>query len=91
MHRLLFRTVQQSPVCTATRFVFCRPRSTTHSGGGPHLGGLLLARLALLFLCDPGVDLREGSRGLLDDDAACEVQKIESRRRAIVHVFDITA
>ncbi|MEV5478039.1 hypothetical protein ACWDR2_20520 [Streptomyces sp. NPDC003631] len=52
---------------------------------------MLLARLALLFLCDPGVDLREGSRGLLDDDAACEVQKIESRRRAIVHVFDITA
>ncbi|REE61396.1 hypothetical protein BX257_3974 [Streptomyces sp. 3212.3] len=57
----------------------------------PHLVGLLLPRLALLFLCDPGVDLREGSRGLLDDDAACEVEKIESGRRAIVHVFDITA
>ncbi|GAA3907885.1 hypothetical protein GCM10022207_91790 [Streptomyces lannensis] len=56
-----------------------------------HLVGLLLARLALLFLCDPGVDLRYGGRGLLDDDAACEVEKIESGRRAVVHTFDITA
>ncbi|GAA3865819.1 hypothetical protein [Streptomyces lannensis] len=56
-----------------------------------HLVGLLLPRLALLFLCDPGVDLRYGGRGLLDDDAACEVEKIESGRHRIVHVFDITA
>ncbi|MGW0163876.1 hypothetical protein ACWDWT_01620 [Streptomyces sp. NPDC003343] len=57
----------------------------------PHLVDLLLPRLALLFLCDPGVDLRYGGRGLLDDDAACEVEKIESGRRRVVHVFDITA
>ncbi|MBW8705295.1 hypothetical protein MBT84_37415 [Streptomyces sp. MBT84] len=57
----------------------------------PHLVGLLVPRLALLFLCDPGVDLCHGGCGLLDDDAACEVEEIESRRRGIVHVFDITA
>ncbi|MGW1530351.1 hypothetical protein [Streptomyces sp. NPDC002159] len=57
----------------------------------PHLVGLLLPRLALLFLCDPDVDLRYGSRGLLDDDAACEVEKIKSGRHGVVHVFDITA
>ncbi|MFD8027840.1 hypothetical protein ACFV3F_03620 [Streptomyces sp. NPDC059717] len=57
----------------------------------PHLAGLLLPRLPLLFLCDPSIDLRQGSRGLLNDDAARELEKIESRRRGVVHVFDITA
>ncbi|MEV5479259.1 hypothetical protein [Streptomyces sp. NPDC052207] len=56
----------------------------------PHLVGLLLPRLALLFLCDPGVDLRHGGRGLLNDNTACEVEKIESGRHWVVHVFDIT-
>ncbi|MFF0762305.1 hypothetical protein ACFYWH_20050 [Streptomyces sp. NPDC003737] len=57
----------------------------------PHLVGLLVPCRALLFLRDPGVDLRYGGRGLLDDDAACEVEKIESGRRGVVHLFDITA
>ncbi|MGW2557395.1 hypothetical protein [Streptomyces sp. NPDC001635] len=57
----------------------------------PDLVGLLLPRPALLFLCDPSVYLRYGGRGLLDDDAACEVEKVESRRRTVVHTFDITA
>ncbi|MEV5474210.1 hypothetical protein AB0L66_17845 [Streptomyces sp. NPDC052207] len=51
---------------------------TIHSDGGwPHLVGLLLPGLALLFLCDPDVELRYG---LLRDDAAREVEKVESRR-----------
>ncbi|KUJ43032.1 hypothetical protein ADL25_12855 [Streptomyces sp. NRRL F-5122] len=57
----------------------------------PHLLGLPLPRLALPFLCDPSVDLGEGGRGLLDDDAVCEVQQVEFRRRGVVRVFDITA
>ncbi|KUJ33737.1 hypothetical protein ADL25_43910 [Streptomyces sp. NRRL F-5122] len=63
--------VQQSPVCTATRFVFRRPRSTAHSGGAGRISSaLLLARLALLFLGDPGVDLRDSGCGLSADDTA---------------------
>ncbi|MGW1529267.1 hypothetical protein [Streptomyces sp. NPDC001588] len=57
----------------------------------PHLVGSLMPRLALLFLCDPGVDLRYSSRGLLNDDPAREVEKIESGRHWVVHLFDITA
>ncbi|MFI1165668.1 hypothetical protein ACH4UM_19140 [Streptomyces sp. NPDC020801] len=46
-------------------------------------------RLSPFLVGDPPVELGEGIRRLLDHDSPGEVEQLESRRRPIVHMFDI--